>query len=355
MPDYSMMAPVFQRYFAGNFGGQPGSGGNRAPGGAINPLASFGWTPGYGGVPAVPSPATTAGTATAGNMANLPGLEGLAGAVNTFNQQQAQGQLIRGLPNYAAMVQSSSGNILNELQGRVPTDVLRQMEQTAAERGIGTGTAGSASGNAALLRALGLTSLGLQQQGEQNLTGAIARTPQAPLFNPASFFVSPEQQQQAEAAAALYGAAPNPSAAAEEAIRQARAGGGGFGGRYGGGGYPGGGGGGSAFGPAAGAYARQPFAADRMINPPAGGALGTPTGPQEASPEGYQRWQDWASSMGWGSQGGQSSIEDWANWAGQGDILSGGGASDQEMADLYAMLPGGSDMDGYTNEEEFYQ
>ena len=293
MPDYSMMAPVFQRYFQGNFGGAPGSSGNRAPAGAINPLASYGWTPGYGGVPSVPSPTTTAGTATAGNAANLPALTSLAGAVNTFNQQQQQGQLIRGLPQYSAMVGTSSRNILNELEGRVPQDVLAQMEQTAAERGIGTGTAGSASGNAALLRALGLTSLGLQQQGEQNLTGAIARTPQAPLFNPASFFVSPEQQQQAESAAALYGSAPNPTAAAQAAMAAARAGGSGLS-RYPGGGGGGGGGGGSPFGADPGAYARQPFAADRM-GVTVGGALGPSD--RYSTYENADAWNRWAQSL----------------------------------------------------------
>jgi len=139
-----------------------------------------------------------------------------------------------------------------------------------------------------------LTSLGMQQQGEQNLSGAIARTPQAPLFNPASFFVNPEQQQQAESAASLYGAAPNPMAAAQAAMQAARAGGsGGYPGR---GGFGGGGYGGSAGPVSPSSYVRGPWASDQM-GVTVGGAMGSPQGPQEASPAGYQRWQDWASSL----------------------------------------------------------
>jgi hypothetical protein len=297
MPDYSTLAPVFQQYLRyGTPGvGQPGTPGNRAPGGAINPLPSFGWSPGYGGTPAVPNPTTTAGNAITGNTANFGGAANLAALTNLFNQQQQQNQLIRGLPNYSAMVNTSSGNILNELEGKVPTDVVRMLEQTAAERGISTGTAGSPSGNAALLRAMGLTSLDLTQRGESNLTGAISRTPTVPLLNPATFFVNPEQQQQAESAAALYGSAPNPAAAAEEAIRQARAGASaGYPGR--GFGPPGGGGGGgSPFGGDPGAYARQPFAADRMINPPAGGALG-PSDLYDLH-ENAPAWNQWMGSL----------------------------------------------------------
>jgi hypothetical protein len=280
-------------------------------------LPAYNWNPGYGGIPAVPNPSTTAGTATSGNLSNFPNLSQLASLTNLFNEQQQTQQLIRGLPNYSAMVNTASGNTLSELQGRVPQDVIRQMETSAAERGVGTGLGGASANNqAALLRSLGLTSLDLTARGNQDLTTAIGRTPQVPLFNPASFFVTPEQQQQAGAAASLYASAPDPYSAAQAAMQAARAGaGGGYRGLPGGGGY----------GPSAGAvspssYVRQPWASDLQTTF-VGGATGSPMGPQEASPEGYQRWQDWANSLP-GMGGGQPTDQQWADYWGFGDAMS---------------------------------
>jgi hypothetical protein len=141
------------------------------------------------------------------------------------------------------MIGQSSGNILSQLQGQVPKDVANQIAQMAAERGVGTGSIGSPDANTALLRSLGLTSLGLEQQGEQNLTGAIARTPTGQQFNPQQFLVTPGQQQEAQYLANLYSAAPDPAAAANAALRNAKQGfqtglgslGGGFRGGFGGG------------------------------------------------------------------------------------------------------------------------
>lgn len=175
------------------------------------------WSSSYGGRPVTPSPTDTAGQAIAGNIANLGQLYNLAGSVNQFNTAQAALPLARNLPGYQRMIDQSSRNIGSNLRGEVPSDVVNQILQGAAERGISTG--GGANANAAYLRALGLTSLGLQQTGESELTGAIARTPQAPLFNPAQFFTTPEQQQAAAMHAANVGAAPVPAdaAAAQEA------------------------------------------------------------------------------------------------------------------------------------------
>lgn len=191
----------------------------------LNPNPAGSWSPAYGGIPFVPSPTSTAQEAVAGNIGNLGGLYQLAGGVNKFNQQQAPLGLQMNLPGYQGMIGQSSRNIAANLAGQVPQDVVNQIAQQAAERGTATGLGTNApNANAALLRALGLTSLGQQQLGEQQLTGAIARTPQGPLFDPSKFFVTPEQEQQAQAAANLYASAPVPSAAAAEARKQATAG-----------------------------------------------------------------------------------------------------------------------------------
>jgi hypothetical protein len=173
------------------------------------------YSPTYGGIPTVPGPTATAQSALAGNIGNLGSIYGLAGGLNQFQQQQAGLGLRTNLPGYESMITKSSGNISDLLAGQIPADVISQINQGAAERGVATGAQpGSPNFMAALLRSLGLTSLGLQQQGESELTAAIGRTPTAPLIDPTAFLVSPDQEQQAAAAQSLYASAPVPSLAA---------------------------------------------------------------------------------------------------------------------------------------------
>lgn len=209
------------------------SGGGYPQGATLPGAGATGYTPAYGGIPQVPAPGATQAGAIGANLANLGSLYGLAGSVNAFNQAQAPLGLRANLPGYQGMIGQSSQNIMANLAGQVPLDVQNQIAQAAAERGAGRGLgAGAPNVNAALLAALGKTSLGQQQLGEQQLTAAIARTPQGPMFDPSKFFITPADQQAAQTAANLYGAAPIPSAAAEEARRQARAGIGETGGGY---------------------------------------------------------------------------------------------------------------------------
>jgi len=116
-------------------------------------------------------------------------------------QQQARLPYQFNLPNYGAMTGQRSKNTLGLLSGQVPTDVLQQIQQRGAERGVATGMPGGPNANAAWLRALGLTSLGLQQQGSQQLSQSIQDTPVAPVFNPLSQFI-PQENAYAELQAA---------------------------------------------------------------------------------------------------------------------------------------------------------
>lgn len=176
------------------------------------------YDPIFGGLPQVPAPGATAATAIGSNIGNLGSLYNLAGGINQFNTAALQGGLASGLPGYAGMLGQSSSNILSNLKGQLPPDVINLIAQQGAERGIATGSPGSPNADAAYLRALGLTSLDLQGRGESQLTSAIGRTPVAQPFNLASMLTSPEQQQEAAMAANLYGAAPVPSRAATAGI-----------------------------------------------------------------------------------------------------------------------------------------
>lgn len=173
----------------------------------------------YGYRPLVPSPGVSAGQALQTNVSNLGQIYGLAGGLNQFNQQQMIDQLIAGLPGYQENIGAASRNTADLLAGRIPADVISQMQRAAAERGI---FAPGPNANAAYLSALGRTSLDLMSQGNRELTEEIGRTPRAPLYDPSAMFVTPDQVQQAAAAANLYAAAPNPAAAAAERIRIAQ-------------------------------------------------------------------------------------------------------------------------------------
>ncbi len=171
----------------------------------------------YGGVPTVPNPITTAGQAVTGDISNLGQIYDLSKSVNAFDQAELLKQFQSAIPNYTQMVSQQSNNIGQELSGQVPEDVINQLLQQGAERGIMTGSPGGPNANAAYMRALGLTSLGLQQSGTDNLKTAIGEAPIAQPFDPSKFFVSPEQQQQAQLAANIYRSAPDPAAAAAAA------------------------------------------------------------------------------------------------------------------------------------------
>lgn len=184
---------------------------------ATLPGAATSYSPAYGGIPQVTSPIATAGTTITGNLANLSNLYNLAQGTNALQEQQLQNVLESAIPGYGGLVTKATSNIAEQLAGELPRDVTNQIIQSAAERGIITGSTGSPNANAATLRALGLSSLGMQQQGQQNLLATTQALPHATPFDVTSMFVTPEQQQAAQTAANTYASAPVPSAAAAEA------------------------------------------------------------------------------------------------------------------------------------------
>lgn len=204
------------------------------PAAGASPLAGTGsvvtgapsreYNPAFGGIPQVTNPSQVVANTIAGNVANLPAAQTLAGGVNTFNIGQSVQPLIANLPNYEAMTGAASENILGNLQGQLSPDVMQAIQQSAAERGIVTGGAGGPNANAAYLRALGLTSLDLQNLGQGQLTAAIARMPQVNLMNPASEMLSADQALSSQAAADVYNAAPSPQAANEAGVSAINAG-----------------------------------------------------------------------------------------------------------------------------------
>lgn len=172
----------------------------------------------YGGKPIVPSVGASAGSSIAANLGNLSSVFKLGSGVDAFNTDELLKQLNMEIPGYSGLVGQAAGNAGEELGGSLPHDVINQILQQAAERGIATG-GGSDSPNsgAAFLRAIGLNSLQMKQQGQENLLGLVNGTPRAQPFDVSRLFVTPEQEQEAAMARSIYASAPVPAQAAAAA------------------------------------------------------------------------------------------------------------------------------------------
>lgn len=128
-------------------------------------------------VAAVPTPASV------GELSNL------TKQINAMLLSGTKAAQAARVPGGPALEEQSSKVIGQELAGGVPDDVIKLLQQQSAEGAPGTGV----NPQAAYLRALGLTSIGQQQAGEQNLTAATARNPAAPIFDPATQLLTPGQ------------------------------------------------------------------------------------------------------------------------------------------------------------------
>lgn len=178
------------------------------PGGPVS-----GYDPSYGGVPSAPNPAGSLADALKGNLGSLGDLYNLSTGTSGASAAGALTQLLQNLPGAQGMLNQSSTNISDLLGGNIPKDVVRRLSQLAAERGVNIGSPDSANSMASLIQSLGLTSLGLTQAGENELTAAIGRTPTGPKFDPSTMLINPQLQLIYQWLANQLGAAPIPGAA----------------------------------------------------------------------------------------------------------------------------------------------
>ncbi len=199
----------------------PTAGGNAS---TIPGATAFGYSPTAGGIPQVPNPVSTAGQAIGGNLGNLGGLGSLSTGVTGINAGIGQQPYNQNLPNYQGLLSQNSANALSNSRGIIPQDVINQLQQSAAERGVALGSPGSPNSNAAYLSAILKKSLDLQNTGFQQFGSLVGLTPTGPSFNPASMFVDPTAQQAANAAANLYNSAPIPQYAQNAAFGALNAG-----------------------------------------------------------------------------------------------------------------------------------
>lgn len=158
----------------------------------------FRYGPIGGGGTATPTVSTGAsGLAPAGGM----NLNQLTEYINQLNRASTSAAEAARIPMGTELEQQSSRNIGSELSGTIDPDVMRLLQQQSAERGAAMGMDPNAQNvNAAYLRALGLTSTGLKQQGQADLTAAFGRHKPAPTFDPTTQLVTPVEQQRLDIA-----------------------------------------------------------------------------------------------------------------------------------------------------------
>ncbi len=138
-----------------------------------------------------------AGNAIAANQRNLAGAEQLAAGTNAANQRNLLDSLRAAIPGFDKLVSGTSEQIQSQLEGKLPKDVVDQINRQSAAANVASGTAGSGFGRNLTTRDLGLNSLQLVQQGIQNSNQWLANARQnltAPQFDVSNMFISPAQQ-----------------------------------------------------------------------------------------------------------------------------------------------------------------
>lgn len=177
-----------------------------------------------GGIPNVPTAGQSAGTALQVGQNVLPGYLNLAGQLSGGQQGMLLSQLESALPGAGQARAMNMKNIQALLSGQIPSDVLSNIVNFGAERGIAAGTPGSPVNEAGIMKSIGLEGLGLEQLGASELLQAQSN---APVVSPLPFpyyGVSSEQQAANDLLKAIYGSAPIPQAAQDQMMRMLQAG-----------------------------------------------------------------------------------------------------------------------------------
>lgn len=143
------------------------------------------------------NPGQVIGQTLAYNNAFLGDAQAFSKRVNTFNTDELHRMLNTSLPGYQGIINRALKNTSAWVKGQVPDDVSDFVENRAAEKSQRFGQdAGTVFQRALSARDLGLTSMGLMQQGENSLQKWIgtARTYLTPeMTTPMNFLLTPER------------------------------------------------------------------------------------------------------------------------------------------------------------------
>lgn len=128
---------------------------------------------------------------------NLPQLQDIAAQINKASTDQLLAQWNALLPGFSGMQAQATKNTQSLLRGQLPADVVQNIREASAAAALRSGTSGSTFGYTYTPRSIGLTSLGLQQQGQQQFQSMAAQF-KAPLFDYTNLFVNPMQRMAAQ-------------------------------------------------------------------------------------------------------------------------------------------------------------
>ncbi len=123
--------------------------------------------------------AAESGNPTLNNLSNPEWITSMSDMINQINQSAQQ-----------------KANAGRALSGQLPDDLVRQLAQRSAERGVFTGSPSGANSTADLMRSIGLNSLDLQGKGQDWLSAALGRNPAAPIANTQALVTTPAQAEQ---------------------------------------------------------------------------------------------------------------------------------------------------------------
>ena len=188
-------------------------GGGGGGGGGLRGASSRGYNSASGGIPGVTSPIE----AITGN------LGGLGGIINSITGSQSTALRDQYPDEYFSTLGTLLGNTQRRAAGDI-SDLLPELQQSSAENAVYGGLSGSEAENTKLLRDLGLTRYGVQNEAINSLGKIQGEIPTVRPFDPSGIIAA---QLAAQERADLYASAPVPEDAFQRAMRAAGGGGGG--------------------------------------------------------------------------------------------------------------------------------
>lgn len=131
------------------------------------------------------------------NLASFEAAKGLAEQFNDFMQAQVSKRLKTNVPELEGLQAQAAENYGRQLRGELSLSDSATAQRKSVAGTLMRGTAGSQAGSATVLRDLGLTQYGVQQQAQAalpNYLSAMAAIKSAPLFDFSNVFISPMQR-----------------------------------------------------------------------------------------------------------------------------------------------------------------
>ena len=182
-------------------------GGSGGGGGSLRGASPRGYNSASGGIPGVTSPVD----AITGNLGGLGGIIGaITGSQSTALRDQYPDE-------YFSTLGTLLGNTGRRAKGDI-SDLLPELQQTSAEDAVYGGLSGSEAENTKLLRDLGLTRYGVQNEAINSLGKIQGQIPTVRPFDPSAII---NEQLAAQERADLYASAPVPEDAYQRAMRAA--------------------------------------------------------------------------------------------------------------------------------------